>query len=239
MKRIAVLQSNYIPWKGVFDLINSVDEFVIYDDVQYTHQDWRNRNKIKTNNGTSWLIIPVKKAEHGLQKINDTQVVDNRWVIKHWKSIQNYYRKTPYYSLYSDILYDVYKKCLTETYLSSINYVFLQTIIKILGIKTKISWSMDYKLESKGKNERLIELCKKAGANTYFSGPAAKNYIDLSTWDKNSIDVKFISYEGYPEYPQLFGDFEHYVSIIDLLFNTGPEVKRFMLSFPIEDHNGK
>lgn len=92
-KKNAILQSNYIPWKGYFDLIQMVDEFVLYDNVQYTKNDWRNRNKIKTPNGTQWLSIPVR-GESLTQLIQDTKVVNNNWRKKHWKTLlQNFLNK--------------------------------------------------------------------------------------------------------------------------------------------------
>ena len=107
MKKIAILQSNYIPWKGYFDLINMVDEFVLYDDVQYTHRDWRNRNKIKTSHGLKWLTIPVRQ-ERFEQKIIETKVIDKRWNTKHWKSLVQNYSKAKYFNEYKYIFEELW-----------------------------------------------------------------------------------------------------------------------------------
>jgi hypothetical protein len=229
MKRIAIVQSNYIPWKGYFDLINSVDEFILFDDMQYTKRDWRNRNKIKTNRGLIWLTIPVNVKGKYYQKIKDTQISDPNWKYEHWKSITFNYSHTKYFKTYSFIFEELYLNC-QEDYLSRINYNFLVKICEILEIKTKISWSMDYDIVE-GKTERLVSLCKQAGGTDYISGPSAQEYINGSLFQQESLGLSYIDYSNYPEYSQLFPPFEHGVSVIDLIFNEGQNAKKFMRSF--------
>jgi hypothetical protein len=222
-KKVAILQSNYIPWKGYFDIIKMVDEFIIYDDVQYTKNDWRNRNKIKTNNGILWLTIPVNHSIS--QKINEIKILNKSWRIKHWNTISQNYSKTKYFREFKEIFEKLFT--LEEDYLSIINYNFIIEINKILNIKTKISWSSDYKL-IEGKTERLIELCKQANATEYISGPSAKNYLNEELFSAENLKLTWMDYSGYPEYNQLFPPFEHRVSIIDLIFNEGPNSNKFM-----------
>src|SRR5258706_6885733 len=175
-KKVAILQSNYIPWKGYFDLINSVDEFILYDDMQYTRRDWRNRNTIKSQHGLIWLTIPVQAKGKYLQKIKDTMVRDNKWARDHWQSIIHSYSKAKYFSDYSDRIAELYLNH-EDTFLSRINYRFIMAICRILNIDTTISWSMDYELIG-DKTERLVALCKQAGATHYLSGPLARAYLD-------------------------------------------------------------
>jgi hypothetical protein len=228
-KKVAIVQSNYLPWKGYFDLINSVDEFIIYDDVQYTKRDWRNRNKIKTKNGITWLTIPVQVKGKYYQKIRETAIDDPQWNRTHWESIRQNYFRAKYFSEYQVIFEKLYMTC-QERWLSQINYHFITGICQILGISTQISWSMNYKL-IEGKTERLVELCKQAGATEYISGPAAKDYIDRELFSKEGIKLTYIDYSEYPEYNQLFPPFEHEVSIVDLIFNEGENATKFMKSF--------
>ena len=230
MKRVAILQSNYIPWKGYFDMINMVDEFILYDDVQYTRRDWRNRNKIKTPNDLQWLTIPVQVKGKYHQKIKDTMVVDNEWSKKHWSAITHNYNKATFFEEFKNLFEELYLGC-EEKYLSSINYRFITAINKLLGINTKISWSMDYELGDEGNTEKLVTLCKQAGADTYLSGPAAKDYMDEDLFKQEGITVEWMDYSGYLEYSQLYSPFEHRVSIIDLIFNEGENAKNFMKSF--------
>ena len=230
MKKIAILQSNYIPWKGYFDIINTVDEFILYDDMQYTKRDWRNRNKIMTRSGLIWITIPVEVKGKFFQKINETKVVDNQWVESHWKSIELNYKKANFFNDYSDVIKKTYEECLNEEYLSKINYKFLTTVCNILGIKTKITWSSDYELVD-GKTERLIGLVKSAGGDYYLSGPAAKDYIVEDLFKESNIKLEWMDYSNYPEYTQLSDVFEHKVSILDLIFNEGPNATKFMKSF--------
>ena len=229
MKKIAILQSNYIPWKGYFDIINLVDEFILYDDMQYTRRDWRNRNKIKTPDGLKWLTIPVVNKGKFFQKINETQVQNSEWCHDHWRALSLNYARAPYFRQYAERREGLYRQCEQETYLSKINYRFLTAICEMLDIHTKITWSSDYEL-AEGKTERLVGLCRSAGGSEYLSGPAAKDYIEDSLFEEAGITLKYMDYSGYPEYPQQFGAFEHGVTVLDLLFNTGPDARKYMKS---------
>ena len=228
MKKIAILQSNYIPWKGYFDLINMVDEFVFYDEVQYTKNDWRNRNKIKTSQGIQWLTIPVRQ-ETLEQKIKDTKISDKKWNVKHWRTLSQNYSKSKCFKEYKDIFEELYLNS-DEEYLSQINYKFITTINEILGIKTKLRYSSEFELID-GQTEKLLNICKQCEANSYLSGPAAKDYFDEELAKKENIEVEWMNYSGYQEYNQLFPPFEHGVSIIDLIFNEGSNATKFMKSF--------
>lgn len=240
-KRVAIVQSCYIPWKGYFDLINGVDEFILYDDLQYTRRDWRNRNRIKTPGGTTWLTIPVKVKGRYFQKIRDTVVHDRKWADRHWKSICMNYSRALCFESTRSLFQELYEECGVETHLSRINFRFLRAIADLIGIRTRITWSMDYDLIG-ARNERLVHLCRQAGAAEYLTGPAAKSYLDENLFRDHGISVRWMDYTGYPEYRQLFSPpFIHAVSIIDLIMNEGPErARNYMLSFGhrAEDRNG-
>ena len=229
MKKVAILQSNYIPWKGYFDIINMVDEFILYDDMQYTRRDWRNRNKIKTPKGTQWLTIPVDVKGKYHQTIKETKVSDRSWSKKHWETIKQFYAKSKYFQDYKEFFEDLYLNCNEES-LSKINYKFITAINHILGIDTKIKWSSDFELVE-GKTERLLGICKDCSATEYISGPAAQGYLDETMYQQVNIKVTWMNYSDYSEYSQLYGAFEHAVTILDLIFNEGPGAKKFMKSF--------
>lgn len=229
MKKIAILQSNYIPWKGYFDLINMVDEFILYDDMQYTRRDWRNRNIIKTQHGLAWLTIPIEVKGKYFQKTNETKVKNLDWPKKHWQSILCNYAKSKYFSDYKDFFENIYLD-FNETNLSKINYNFILAVNTVLGIQTKIRWSSEFELEE-GRTEKILGICKQANATTYLSGPAAKDYFNEDLAKQANILVEWMDYSGYPEYGQLHPPFEHGVSVLDLIFNEGPNAKNFMKSF--------
>jgi hypothetical protein len=229
LKKAAIVQSCYIPWKGYFDIINRVDEFILYDDVQYTRRDWRNRNKIKTANGPVWLTIPVEVKGKYFQSIRETVVSEPSWNRQHWKSILHSYARSKHFRTYQSLLEDLYLSC-EETFISKINYRFISAICQILGITTNISWSMEYELTG-DKTERLVCLCKQAGATEYISGPSAKDYMDEELFRREGIELRYMDYSGYPEYTQLYPPFDHNVSIIDLILNEGPDARKFMKSF--------
>ena len=230
-KKVAILQSNYIPWKGYFDLINMVDEFVLYDDVQFTKNDWRNRNLIKTYQGSQWLTIPVKQKKLD-QLIKDTKISDPRWRKKHWATLSQNYSKTKYFKEYRELFEPLYLTS-TDEYLSVINHRFITAVNKVLGIDTQIRWSSEFDLHP-GQTERLLSICKQCDAKEYFSGPGAKTYFDFSLAEQENIRVHWLDYSGYQEYEQLFPPFEHAVTILDLIFNEGPNAYKYMNSFDYE-----
>ncbi|MCB9257634.1 MAG: WbqC family protein [Chitinophagales bacterium] len=226
MKKVAILQSNYIPWKGYFDIINSVDLFIIYDEVQYTKNDWRNRNVLKTPQGLVWLTIPVIKNQLS-QKISETQVANMYWTSKHWKTIKNYYSKAKYFKEYAPLFEDLYSSITTSS-LSEINLLFIQTINKILNINTEIIDSESLDLQG-DNNLRLIDAVKKVGGTHYLSGPSAKSYLNEELFLKEGIEVEWMDYSSYREYNQLFPPFVHAVSVLDLIFNEGENAKQFIV----------
>jgi hypothetical protein len=226
MKKIAILQSNYVPWKGYFDLIAQVDEFIIYDEMQYTKNDWRNRNKIKTNKGVEWLTIPVR-VESLSQKIEETLIFDKNWSKKHIAALQTNYAKANCFKETRDFVFGLYEEASKLNNLSAINLVFIKGICEFLNIQTKISLSTDYNL-IEGKTERLIDLCKQTHASVYLSGPSAKNYLDEKLFNDNDIILEWMDYSGYQEYEQLKPPFGHGVSILDLIFNKGDQSKEYL-----------
>lgn len=228
-KKIAILQSNYVPWKGYFDIINSVDEFIIFDDMQFTRRDWRNRNKIVTPKGLQWMTIPVQTKGKFEQKINETKISDPAWAEKHWAILIHNYRRTEYFSKYESFFENLYLGC-EDVLLSKINYRFIRGINELLGIKTAIRCSGEFNLADE-KSQRLLSLCKAVSATMYLSGPAAKEYLKTELFEREGIGVEWMDYIGYKEYRQLYQKFEHGVTIIDLIFNKGPIAHRFMKSF--------
>ena len=226
MKKVAILQSNYIPWKGYFDMIAAVDEFILYDDAQYTRRDWRNRNKIKTPQGVQWLTVPVRVKGKYYQKIKDTEIDGSDWALVHWQTLAQNYRRAPHFDEIAAWVEPLY---LAESYthLSQLNRRFIEAVCDYLGIMTFISNSSDYKLLD-GKTERLADLCIQAEGTKYISGSAAKDYIEESVFADRGIKLIWFEYSGYPEYPQLCGEFTHWVTILDLLFNCGRNVPHYM-----------
>jgi len=224
-KRAAIVQSSYIPWKGYFDLIRSVDAFILLDNVQFTRRDWRSRNRIKTRHGLAWLSIPVHTRGRYTQLIQDTTTSDPHWGRRHWQTIQANYAKAPCFDPYADRLAVLYEH--PSTRLSEINHSFIAAICDVLGITTPITWSTEYATRH-APSERLIDLCLAVGATEYLSGPSASNYLDIAAFEKAGIAVQFADYSGYAEYSQLHGPFEHSVSVLDLLFCAGPRALDFM-----------
>ncbi|MBU0519803.1 WbqC family protein [bacterium] len=229
-KSLAVIQSFYIPWKGYFDIINSVDQFILFDDMQYTKRSWINRNQIKTPQGLHWLTIPVQVKGRCQQSIKDTRIVNADWSLNHWETIQRNYTQAAHFKQYKEIFEALYSSC-ADTYISQINLRFIKTICAILNISTPISWSTNYSLLP-GKTERLVDLCEQVGADVYLTGPAAQNYIQEELFREAGIELRYMDYTGYPEYPQAYPPFVHEVSILDLLFNTGRAAPSYMKSFP-------
>jgi hypothetical protein len=220
MHTVVVLQSNYVPWKGYFDLIHDADLFIFYDDNQYTTRDWRNRNKIKTPGGTRWITIPVGEDRHRL--ICEVSLEDASWQVSHWDMLKQSYGKCPYFSRYRPFFEEVYRGRVW-TNLSELNQYLIRSIaLELLHIDTQIADSRTYGLSGR-KLDKLLELVVKAKADRYVSGPAAQGYIDPARFAELGVELVWKDYSGYPEYPQRFPPFAHAVTILDLIFNVGPD----------------
>lgn len=226
-KTVAIIQSNYIPWKGYFDVINVADEFFLYDTVQYTRRDWRNRNRIKTTQGPQWLTIPVQGPTRA-QRICDAQISDPRWAERHWRTLSQVYARAPYFAEYRDEIEALYMS-VEDRRLSAINERFIRALCGLLGITTPIAHTAD-DAEHETKTEKLVAICVDAGATEYLCGPASRDYIEEWRFDEAGIALAYADYSGYPEYPQLFGPFLHEVTVLDLIFNTGPDARSYMKS---------
>ncbi len=220
-KTVAILQSNYIPWKGYFDLIRQADEFVLYDAVQYTRRDWRNRNRIKTADGTQWLTVPVEVKGKYSQTIGDTRISDPEWAANHRTRLGLAYAKAPYLQNCLGLLDDLYGEAAGMTHLSAVNELFIRRLCAELGIATRITDCTAYRFDNPDPTGRLLDICLQAGATEYLSGPAAKAYLDEAMFQRAGVAVRYMDYSGYPEYPQLHGPFDHAVTAFDLLFMTG------------------
>lgn len=226
MKKIAVLQSNYLPWKGVFDLIHRVDVFVFLEDVQYTEHDWRNRNKIVTGQGVKWLTVPVKHSGRQGQLIREAEI-DTRvnWQRKHFNAFLINYGRAPYFKKYRWLIEDLYLEK-EWVKISDFNIYATKVIVGELGIKTLFVNSTD--LNTTGcKDDKVIEICRKLKGDYYLSGPAAKSYLVPEKFNHNNIQLEYIDYQ-YPEYRQLHQPFHHHVTVLDLIFNCGPDAPYFI-----------
>lgn len=222
--KVAVLQSNYLPWKGYFDLIHSVDLFVFYDDVQFTKNDWRHRNRIKTPRGPEWLSVPVGSRIHRL--ICEVELTDSTWAARHFDILRQNYRQAPHWARYEPLL----REALLGrewTHLSALNQHLVRLLAGELGITTAFRDSRELALEGR-KGERLMDLLRQLGTTQYVSGPSAAAYLDPAAFEAAGIQLTWFDYRGYPEYPQLHPPFVHEVSVVDLLLNTGPQAPQYI-----------
>lgn len=226
-KRLVILQSNYLPWLGYFDLMRRADIFVILDIVQYSKNDWRNRNRIKTPKGPQWLTIPVTFSLSAATPIDEIRVADHSWAERHISLLRQYYQRAEAFPLQSSWLFDELRQLGAESLLSIINTRLLTEFAKRLGIGTPILHSSKIldraELIAMSPNERLIALCGELGATHYLSGPAAKAYLDVGKFSESGVTVEWMSYEGYAPHRQIGGQFEPRLSIVDALFNLGGE----------------
>ena len=229
MTRVAILQSNYVPWKGTFDLIGSVDHFVVYDGVQFTKNDWRNRNRIKTPQGVQWLTIPVGDSIG--RRIREVRIADPATGAAHWKRLHANYARAPCFGAESAWLEPHFLGG-PWTMLSAVNRRLLEAVCQRLGIRTRFHDDSQFGeiAAAGGRTERLVRICEALGATVYVSGPAAKAYLDEAAFAAAGIAVHWFDSTGYPEHPQLWGPFAHDVSILDTLFNLGDDAPRAMKS---------
>lgn len=226
-RRVAILQSNYIPWKGYFDLIHDVDLFVFYDDVQFTKSDWRHRqsNQDFARCSYQWLSVPVGQKLD--QDICEVELKSKVWQSKHWRTLEQNYAKCAHFARYREYFEHVYLGTTWRT-LSELNKSLVRHVSHaFLGIGAEIADSRAYSA-SGSKLERLLDLVGKTGATSYLSGPTAKDYIIPERFAERGVELRWKDYSGYPDYPQRFPPFEHGLSVVDLLFNVGPEAPWFI-----------
>jgi len=223
--KVLITQSNYIPWKGYFDNIQQADVFVVFDDMQFTRRDWRNRNYIKTPQGLKWLTIPVEVKGKYYQKINETIISESGWYQSHLSLIKQNYSKSPFFKELFPWIETLYANAQFE-YLTDVNVFFLKEICGFLGIKTKFMDSREFELKE-DKTERLVTICKELCATEYLTGPAAKSYMNEKLFEEEQIKINYFDYEGYPDF-QLHTPFEHQVCIWDLILNTGSESRKYV-----------
>jgi hypothetical protein len=217
---IGVLQPGYLPWLGFFEQLWRCDVFVIYDDVQFEKGSWRNRNRIKTPQGSQWLTVPVLLKGKGFPLIHEVEINPSvAWQKKHIKTLQQCYAKAPFYENYSKKLFDIVDRPWRT--LIDLDVALIRWIAEVLGIDTRTVLSSSLGIE--GKNvERLIAVIRELKGKVFYEGASGKNYIDAEQFEKEGITVVFQDYR-HPVYPQLYGNFASHLSVIDLLFNCGPE----------------
>jgi len=225
-----ILQPSYIPWRGYFHQIARANIFVFYDDVKYDKNGWRNRNRIKTSSGAQWLTIPV--FTHNLETeqtpINKIRIDwATNWSKKHWNAIKTWYARAPFFTEYAPKIQPFYEQ--RPEFLSDFTIHTTIALARLLGIQnTQFLRSSTLKGITGQKTERLIQILTKLGATNYVSGPSARNYIDEEQFRTAGISLEYMTYH-YPEYPQLYPPYDPQVSILDLIFMTGPEALNYIL----------
>lgn len=222
-----ILQSSYIPWKGYFDLIAASDIFVLFDDVQFTKRDWRNRNRIKTAAGPAWLTIPVvTKGRYG-QPIDQVEIADGSWAEAHWRTISHAYARAPCFGEFAPFFEDLYRRAAALNKLSAVNRLFLDAICTVLSMTPNFVDART--LSARGaKTDRLLDICEKIGAGSYLSGPAARAYLDPEKFSSAGVELHYIDYSAYQSYNQLHGSFDPHVSILDLIFMAGAAARNHL-----------
>ena len=230
-KIIGILQPVYLPWMGYFEQMAYVDQFIFMDDVQYTRHDWRNRNRIKTVNGSIWLTVPVKKHSQKTAirhiEINYT----HNWIYKHLKSIELNYRKTPYFQpLFSEI-----ETILTSrpTMLVDLSCRLIHLLCTYLDIGTPTDFSSNAPKHAADRSGRVIEICRHFRAHVLYNGAKSAAYLKVDQFREEGIALIFQNYQ-HPVYPQLYDRFLSHQSVLDLIMNTGPEAGAILRSSPVK-----
>lgn len=224
-RRAVILQSSYIPWKGYFDLLHKADIFIVYDSVQFTKRDWRSRNKVRTEDGTAWLSIPVLTKGRREQAIDEAQVSDTSWSNKHWGTIERSLGAAPFFQQYAPDWRDWFAATGELSSLHEINLLFIRNLADCLGITTPIVRDRELGLSTGSPTERLINLCLAAEADSYLTGPAALDYLECELFDSAGLDLEVIDYSPYSPYEQTKPGFEAGVTVLDLLANVGPSAR--------------
>ncbi|MFC1807280.1 WbqC family protein [Candidatus Omnitrophota bacterium] len=217
---VAAHQPMYMPWLGFFHKWLKSDLFVFLDDVEYISRDFFNRNMIKTDQGGAWLSVPISHQSNERPYINEVKINNgHNWFKKHWGSLRFYYGKAQYFDRYREFFEQIYNKEWDD--LLSLNVTLLKFFSNELKVNVDTTYSSSMNITEKA-TRRLINICKKVGADTYLSGIGAKAYLETELFDQEGIRLVFQEFQ-HPVYPQLFGDFIPNMSVTDLLLNCGPE----------------
>jgi hypothetical protein len=230
--KCVILQPSYIPWRGYFGQIQRADVFVFYDDVQYDKHGWRNRNQIRTAQGRQWLTIPVH-SHAVIEKsipINKVQIDWSKpWNKAHWKALTFAYARAPFFQKYAPLLESFYQR--RDVYLADFTIELTMALANELGIRhTRFIRSSE--MQASGhKTERLVNILVQLGVEQYISGPSARDYIENEKLTEAGITLDYMNYD-YPEYPQLHSPFDPNLSILDLLFMTGPDALQYIERAP-------
>jgi len=215
---VAVHQPQYLPWLGYFDKMDRADVFVLLDNVQFKKNEWQNRNRIKTSQGWQWLTVPVKYRFP--QKVKEVEINNQvKWGHKHLQALRTNYLKTGYFGDHRPFFEEIFARDWIR--LVDLNVCIIDYLRDTLGISTQIRMASKMAL-SEEPNQRLIDICREVGADMYLAGAGGRDYMDLSAFERAGLRVEFQEYI-HPVYPQLFGDFQPNMSVVDLLFNCGPE----------------
>jgi hypothetical protein len=231
---VSVLQSNYVPWVGYFNLIKLSDITVIYDSVQYTKNDWRNRNRIAGRGQVQWLTIPVSTAGKLHQPINEARVVDNRWAIKHWRTLQQSLGSATYFSRYRESWEELYSLASRMDLLHDINLLFIEWVLESLDVSTELVDDRILSGSSSSPTDRLVDICRELGADSYITGPAGLNYIETNRFSDASIALEVIDYEPIARLDSSFGIQTH-LSILDTFSSIGEKTLDLLVGQPVKN----
>jgi len=229
---IFVHQPEYIPWIGFFDKLARCDVFVIYDDAQYVHGGYQNRNRIRTAKGWRWLTVPI--VHNHPQQIKDVRISGNHWRKEHTRRLAHCYEQAPFFKNY----FPLFKEALNFNHelLIGLNLHLIKTVAQILDIKAKMIRSSEFPYHGQEKNEKLISMCKFMGSDTYLSGSGGKDYVDEKAFSNANIKLQWHKYV-HPSYTQGFDGFQPNMSVVDLLFNAGPKAKELIMQGGVIEEN--
>lgn len=227
-KSAAIMQPTFLPWIGYFGLMASVDLFVFLDDVQFDKRSWQQRNRIKTANGIVWLTVPVLTRGRREQKICEAEIQpDAKFPDAMWRTIEMNFAKAPYASRYLPPLHDIILAHTTR--IGALNIALIEWMAGEFGITTPTARASQTPVAS-AKADRLVDLCQAHGVTDYLSPPGSRAYLeDSDAFATAGIALEYFAYE-HPEYTQLHGPFEPYMSALDLLVNAGPEAAAILHS---------
>jgi hypothetical protein len=224
--RVAVLQPTYLPWSGYFGMIDAVDTFIFYDDVQFSSQSWQQRNRVKSGPG-QWTWLSVHILHQFGQRINEVRINEtSKWRTKHWRSILQSYGKAPFFGSYKKDVEDLFQN--DWKILADLNMALIRRLCDLLGLrKPTFLKSSDLEGLTGARSERLLDVLRRVGADEYVGNPGSRSYLNASLFREKGINLYWFEYQ-HPVYPQIGGEFIPYLSVVDLLFNTGEKAREFI-----------
>lgn len=227
-KIVVISQPMLFPWVGLFEQIRCSSVYVHYDDVQFSKGSFTNRVQIKTAQGSKWLTVPLQGLRLG-QAINEVRVADgSEWRTKHLAFLAQAFEHAKFRGDALSLVECVYAQPYTT--IDQIAIASIDQVCAYFGLASAADFLCSSRLNAGGRSSgRVLDIVRMLGGSVYVTGHGASRYLDHERFERSGVSVEYMKYDMRP-YPQLYGEFTPYVSVLDLIANVGKAGKEYIAS---------